>query len=131
MLCPGWGAAALVLAGCSMPLSLLLVLFCAPACVFGVSQRVPICVCVQMELQDEVARLRAELTAALSMGGGGGHVDVMSVVLGPRGATPGGAGALATGAFSWVWAAHADPLEAMLSTQVPGLPPATCPVACR
>ncbi|KAL4444954.1 hypothetical protein ABPG77_004004 [Micractinium sp. CCAP 211/92] len=37
------------------------------------------------ELQDELARLRAELTAALSVGGGGGHVDVMSAVLGHRG----------------------------------------------
>ncbi|KAI3438406.1 hypothetical protein D9Q98_000838 [Chlorella vulgaris] len=37
------------------------------------------------ELLDEMARLRAELTAALSMGGGGGNVDVMAVMLGPRG----------------------------------------------
>lgn len=34
----------------------------------------------QVELQDELARLRAELTTALSMGGGGGHVDVLSLI---------------------------------------------------
>jgi hypothetical protein len=83
-----------------MPLFLLLLLSCVPAQVFRMSQHLPTSVCVQMELQDEVARLRAELTAALSMGSGGGHVNVMSVVLGPRGATPGGAGALAAGALS-------------------------------
>lgn len=37
----------------------------------------------QAEAQAEVARLRAELTAALALGGGGGRVDVASVVLGP------------------------------------------------
>ena len=37
----------------------------------------------QVELQDEVARLRAELTTALTSGGGQ-HVDVMSVVMGPQ-----------------------------------------------
>eukprot|EP00887_Chlorella_sp_A99_P004632 scaffold4.g4632.t1 len=41
----------------------------------------------QVELQDEVARLRAELTAALATGPGGSHIDVMSVVMG--GAAPG------------------------------------------
>lgn len=30
-----------------------------------------------------MARLRAELTAALALGGGGGRVDVASVVMGP------------------------------------------------
>ena len=40
--------------------------------------------CFQAEAQDELARLRAELTAALALGGGGGRVDVASVVLGPR-----------------------------------------------
>ena len=37
------------------------------------------------DMADEVARLRAELTAALSMGGGGAHMDVMSVVMGRQG----------------------------------------------
>ncbi|KAL4448019.1 hypothetical protein ABPG75_005238 [Micractinium tetrahymenae] len=46
------------------------------------------------ELQDELARLRAELTAALSMGGGGGHIDVMSAVLGPGGSAGADAGGL-------------------------------------
>lgn len=45
---------------------------------------------MQTDLQDELARLRAELTAALSVGGGGGHIDVMSAVLGPRGPGAGG-----------------------------------------
>ena len=49
------------------------------------------CILLQTEVQDELARLRAELTAALSMGGGGGHVDVMSVVLGPRSGMAAGA----------------------------------------
>ncbi|KAI7835772.1 hypothetical protein COHA_010350 [Chlorella ohadii] len=35
------------------------------------------------EAQSEMARLRAELTAALALGGGGGRVDVASVVMGP------------------------------------------------
>ena len=43
------------------------------------------------ELADEVARLRAELTAALSMGGGA-RVDVLSVVMGPGQGGPGRAG---------------------------------------
>lgn len=49
----------------------------------------PACPLLQTELQDELARLRAELTAALSVGGGGGHTDVVSAVLGPRGSAGG------------------------------------------
>lgn len=51
----------------------------------------------QAEAQDEVARLRAELTAALALGGGGGRVDVASVVLGPKRS----GGALAWRAVAW------------------------------
>lgn len=45
---------------------------------------------MQAEAQNELARLRAELTAALALGGGNGRVDVASVVMGPSrsGGTP-------------------------------------------
>lgn len=38
---------------------------------------------MQAEVQNELARLRAELTAALALGGGNSRVDVASVVMGP------------------------------------------------
>ena len=48
-----------------------------------------------------MARLRAELTAALSMGGGGQHVDVTALVMGHRpGEEAGGSGSGAVGRSS-------------------------------